>query len=154
MNLKFFAGLLLAAAAFSPSGSAYAKAAAIAVYRGPIRLPNFAGRDREYSSYRTAIVSEMRSGPNFSGHYTVVELGCGTGCRFVVVGDSMTGRLYSFPYGGEGYYELWLTYNVKSEMISSQWRSDGKCNKEDFIWSGGRFRSVNRRVLRESMCEL
>ena len=39
----------------------------VEVYRGPIRYPDFQGRDRNYRSCRTRIVEAMRDGPNFAG---------------------------------------------------------------------------------------
>jgi len=49
-------------------------------------------RDRNYNSYRTRIREGMRNGPNFAGQYSVIQIGCGTGCSFVIIGDNKTGR--------------------------------------------------------------
>lgn len=70
------------------------------------RLPDFQGADRRFGTYRTRISNEMRTGPNFAWHYAIVEIGCGTSCRFVFIGDVATGRVYEFPYGGEEFYML------------------------------------------------
>jgi len=69
------------------------------VFQGQVRLPDFAGRDRKYASFRTRIREGMSTGPDFAGHYAIIQLGCGTGCSFVLVGDVATGQVYDFPYG-------------------------------------------------------
>lgn len=127
--------------------SSHADAQEFRVYQGRVQMPDFRGRDRSYATYQTRIANGMRSGPNFAGRYAVVEIGCGTGCRFVVVGNVATGQLFNFPYGGEEYQSLWLTYNVKSNVVEAQWVSDDRCNKDTLRWNGVRFASVNRRVV-------
>lgn len=47
------------------------------VYRGKVRLPDFHGRDRDLSTFRTRIIDSMREGANFAGKYRVVTIGCG-----------------------------------------------------------------------------
>jgi hypothetical protein len=36
----------------------------------------------------------VRRGPNFAGHYTVVNWGCGSSCGTYVIVDNRTGRIY------------------------------------------------------------
>ncbi|KXU30656.1 hypothetical protein A0J57_20140 [Sphingobium sp. 22B] len=125
------------------------------VYQGRIMYPDFNGRDRQYAMFRTRIVNEMRTGPNFAGHYAMVEIGCGTSCRFALVADVATGKVSRFPYGGEEYYMLWLTYNVKSHYIEAQWQQGEKCVKDTLKWNGVRFVSTNKRVVGDaSTCDL
>ena len=76
------------------------------IYRGPIVLPDFKGRDKAFANYRTRISEEMKTGPNFAGHYALVIIGCGTACRFAYVADVSTGQVYDFPYGGEENYDM------------------------------------------------
>lgn len=117
------------------------------VYRSEPRLPDFQGRDRAFSAYRTRISNEMRTGPNFAWRYAIVEIGCGTGCRFAYVGDLATGRVYNFPYGGEEFYMLDLRYNVKDSSVVARWSSDQGCMEDYLEWDGTRFSSLNRRVV-------
>jgi len=140
----------LAGAIVGASASLPAVAQNIPVYRGAVQYPDFSGRDRAYANYRTRIVNEMRTGPNFAGRYAIVELGCGTGCSFVFVADVSTGRVYNFPYGGEEYYMMSLSYGVKSNYITAQWISDQNCVADDLMWNGTRFISQNRRVVGDS----
>ena len=36
-------------------------------------------------------------GPNFAGHYFVIQWGCGTGCLMMVVVDARSGKIYYLP---------------------------------------------------------
>lgn len=36
-------------------------------------------------------------GPNFAGHYFVLNWGCGSGCLMLVVADALTGHVYTPP---------------------------------------------------------
>ncbi len=117
------------------------------VYRAVPRLPDFHGQDRSFEAYRTRISDEMRTGPNFAWRYAIVEIGCGTSCRFVYVGDLATGRVYEFPYGGEEFYMLDLRYNVKDSSVVARWISDEACMEDYLEWDGARFSSLNLRVV-------
>ena len=127
------------------------------VYQGPIRLPDFSGREREYSRFRTKITNEMKTGPNFAGHYAIITIGCGTGCNFSFVGDVATGKLFDFPYGGEGYYVLGLQYNVKEKYISAKWVNleENSCIYDFLEWDGKKFTSSGPKVIgSREICDL
>ena len=64
------------------------------IYKGPTRLPDFRGRDRQFADYRTRIRDGLKAGPNFADHYTVIQFGCGTGCSCVYVADNRTGKVF------------------------------------------------------------
>jgi len=61
-------------------------------YRTRIRL-GAASREGFWRGYEP---SDM-PGPNFAGHYRVVNWGCGTGCLMMVVVDLKTGTVYPPP---------------------------------------------------------
>jgi hypothetical protein len=46
--------------------------------------------------YRTELTSQARDGPNFAGHFTIAQWGCGTCCTEFAIIDSVTGRVW-FP---------------------------------------------------------
>jgi len=117
------------------------------VYQGRIQLPDFKGRDSQFSTFRTRIANEMRTGPNFAGHYALVEIGCGTGCRFVVMGDVATGQVFPFPYGGEEYNMLDLKYQVKQSWLSARWTNGGRCYGDVLEWTGTQFSAQGRRLI-------
>lgn len=64
------------------------------IFRGrPARVRLDSRRAR---NYRTVLREGAQAGPNFAGHYTLVQWGCGTGCAQVAIVDAKTGRVY-FP---------------------------------------------------------
>lgn len=142
-------GVMLAAN--GPAAAAAAKAAppvADAAYRGRIHYPDFAGRDRAYAMFRTRIRNEMRSGPNFAGRYAIVQIGCGAGCLMVFVADVATGEVFDFPYSGENYQWLTLTFTVAEPRVDVRWLvDDDTCMKDTLRWDGGQFASTNKRVI-------
>ncbi len=103
-------------------------------FAGRTMLPDFKGRDRQFNSFRTRIRDGMRQGPNFAGHYTLIQIGCGTGCSFTIVADNKTGRPASFPRGGEANMYLALDYRLESRLLAAQWFSydAGRCFLEYF----------------------
>lgn len=139
--------LAFASATLLMSLSSTADAQQQQVYRAAPRLPDFQGQDRSFAAYRTRISDEMRSGPNFAWRYAIIEIGCGTSCRFAYVGDLATGRVYEFPYGGEEFYMLSLRYNVKDSFVIARWISDEACMEDYLEWDGARFSSLNLRVV-------
>jgi hypothetical protein len=90
-------------------------------FTGKTVLPDFKGRDRDFNNFRTRIRNGMRDGPNFAGHYSLIQIGCGTGCTFVVIADNNTGRPASFPRGGEDNMYLTLDYRRDSRLLAAQW---------------------------------
>lgn len=45
--------------------------------------------------FKTKLIAGAKEGPNFAGHYTVVEWGCGTECQNHMIVDAITGKVYS-----------------------------------------------------------
>lgn len=101
---------------------------------GQTRLPDFRGRDRDFNTFRTRIRAGMREGPNFAGHYSLIQIGCGTGCSFAIVADNRTGRPMNFPRGGEDNMYLDLEFQRDSRLLAAQWADDGagRCYVEFF----------------------
>jgi hypothetical protein len=62
------------------------------VYRGKPATPVF--KTREELEYRTRIREGAAKGPNFAGHYAVVEWGGGTGTGGFVLVDVKTGQIF------------------------------------------------------------
>jgi len=70
-------------------------------FRGLPVSPNFsANLDR--LRFVTRITEGAKKGPNFAGHYTIIEWGCGTECLSGVIVDAKTGTIYSIPWSGFG----------------------------------------------------
>ena len=51
---------------------------------------------RQARQFRTVLREGAKQGPNFSGHYTIVEWGCGANCLAFAVVNARTGYVY-FP---------------------------------------------------------
>ena len=117
-----------------------------APYRGHPVMPDFAGRDRAFRLYRTMIRSGMGEGPNFAGHFHIVQVGCGTGCSLVFVGDVARGQVHPFPLSGEAYQALTLDYQVRSRLVRAQWVPEAPdwqhCLEEDFTFDGRSFTAL------------
>jgi hypothetical protein len=115
-------------------------------FTGKTVLPDFKRRDREFNSFRTRIREGMREGPNFAGHYTLIQIGCGAGCSFAIVADNQTGRPASFPRGGEGNMYLNLDYSRDSRLVAVQWLSYdvNKCFIEFFDFDRNTWRPISK----------
>lgn len=111
---------------------------AAVIYRGKTKLPDFKKRDRDFNSFRTRIRDGMRQGPNYAGRYSVIQIGCGTGCSFIIVGDNKTGRPTNFPRGGEDNMYLQVQHQLDSRLLTAQWADydGGKCYVEFFDFDG------------------
>ena len=105
-----------------------------------ITLPDFAGRDKWTRNFRTRIRDGLRAGPNFSGHYSLIEIGCGTSCRFAFLADARNGQVFSFPYGGEEQNDMELLYNRDSRLVKATWMQDwDTCIQQDLEFDGAEF---------------
>lgn len=113
---------------------------------GKTALPDFRNRDREFNSFRTRIREGMQKGPNFAGHFTVIQFGCGSGCSGVVVGDNRTGRPVRFPRGGEDNMYLDLQFRLDSRLIAAQWLDydANRCFIEFFDFDRGAWNVVSK----------
>jgi hypothetical protein len=115
-------------------------------FTGKTVLPDFKGRDRDFNNFRTRIREGMREGPNFAGRYTLIQIGCGTGCSFVIVANNQTGRPGSFPRGGEDNLYLNLEYSRDSRLVATQWLNYdvNKCFVEFFDFDGNTWKSISK----------
>jgi hypothetical protein len=83
--------LALSATAFASDPYPFDKYPA-EVFRGrPAAARPETVRTREF---RSVISRGAKAGPNFSGHYAVVDWGCGTSCGIFVSVDSLSGKIY------------------------------------------------------------
>ena len=59
-------------------------------WRGPVARPR---QDTRFARlFRTVLKQGAVKGPNFAGHMTIVEFGCGTSCVYWGLVDAKTGR--------------------------------------------------------------
>lgn len=125
-------------------------------YSGPGVIPDFNGRDEWAKGFRTRIKNGVLNGVNFAGRFAVVEIGCGTSCRFAYVVDISNGEVFAFPYGGEEQYQLGLIYSSDSRLMRATWRKaywtedqsndTDTCLSQDIFWTGSDFEIVSERA--------
>jgi hypothetical protein len=127
----------------------FTKFPAEGLFKGPTRYPDFRRRDREFVDYRTRIRDGLKSGPNFAGHYSLIQIGCGTDCSFVYVSDNKTGKVFNFPRGGEDNLDLQLAYRPNSRLLIVQWANydEDKCVVESFEWKKEKAILLNATVI-------
>ncbi len=114
----------LAKATEIPSAPKFEDFPATKQFSGSPKMPDFGGRDKDYSTFRTRITEATKEGPNFAGKYRVIEIGCGTGCKSVVLVDLSTGQVQNFPLGGEGNPNLQIFNKTESNLLVTTW-NDG-----------------------------
>lgn len=71
--------------------------------------------NKEAWSFRTRLRAGLRRGPNFNGHYTVVEFGCGSPCHAAEIVDVETGKVIHFVFGSS----YGFSYRLDSALITS-----------------------------------
>jgi hypothetical protein len=102
--------------------------------------------------FRTAIREAAAKGPNFAGHYTIAEWGCGSGCMSIAVVDAVSGKVYPAPFRilsmplaeGEGGHEYQgAVYQLKSRLlIADGCPEDTKCGAYYYEWSNNKFKQL------------
>lgn len=115
---------------------------------GTAKAPNFNGAGAKYKAYRTRIRDGASRGANFAGHYALIEIGCGTSCRFAFAVDLLTGAIGDFPYGGEEQYQMKLHYTRDSRLVRVRWKDtdlEDTCIQQDLLIEGLDWRVLNNR---------
>lgn len=96
--------------------------------------------------FRTVLRKGAQQGPNFAGHFTVVEWGCGSDCIVFAIVDATTGKVYEtgMPPVNDA-YPCGLSYKLESRLFvvekSSTPTSD--CKAWLYTWDGSRFMPVH-----------
>lgn len=104
-------------------------------------LPDFKGEAEWARNFRTRIRDGVKEGPNFAGRFTIVEIGCGTSCRFGFLVDASNGNVLELPLGGEENYQLEITYTVESKLLKAVWMDTENnnydtCVRQDYVLDG------------------
>ncbi|GEM_PF-5965491 len=123
------------------------------IYKNKKVFPDFKGREKKYSNYRTRIREGFKEGVNFAGHYKIIEIGCGTNCIFSYIGNISTGEVFDVPNGGEDTPNLKQFYKKKSNLLIQIWPveltdySKG-CYREDFEMKNNSFVSLGKKLIK------
>jgi hypothetical protein len=116
------------------------------VFHGKPAAPTFDGS--KLKNYRTVISEAARKGPNFAGHYTVAEWGCGSGCVSMAIVDAASGRVYEMPFGSlamdnpNGSFHKGPIYQLKSRLFIADGcpNEEGKkCGTYYYEWKDDKF---------------
>lgn len=106
---------------------------------------------------RTVIREGAREGPNFAGHYTIVEWGCGAGCVQFAVVDAKTGSVFMPPFyvasraPVEGETPEPLKYHIDSKlMIVNGSRNERGEGVYYYKWDNGRLELIKAVASRKS----
>ena len=120
MNLRLPVSLLAILFAATPAAAEprFADYPAKTKLSGEPVLPDMTG---DAGSFRTRIRNGMAEGPNFGGHFSIIEIGCGTSCIIALLIDASDGQMIDFPLGGESNYQLQLKYDVESTLLQADW---------------------------------
>lgn len=110
-------------------------------------------RTRAQKNFRTAIRDAAQSGPNFAGHYTLAEWGCGAGCVSMAVVDNRTGATFDGPFNVLG-YDLAYTYEGGEEQLEFRIGSrlliargcpgEKDCGTYFYEWAGDAFKLLRK----------
>jgi len=105
---------------------------------------------------------QEQPGPNFAGHYIIVEWQCGSPCGMMAMVDAVSGKVYGLPLskglrlpdigpGDPGECAQWgyatVEFRQNSRLITvtanPQWKKGGNY-KHFFLWEGDRWRFLMR----------
>jgi hypothetical protein len=105
--------------------------------------------EKNHRTFRTVITEAATKGPNFAGHYTVAEWGCGSGCMSLAVVDATTGKVFSAPFqiltmplvnGEEAHEFKGVVYRLKSRLfIADGCQEDKACSTSYYEWKDDKF---------------
>jgi hypothetical protein len=127
------------------------------IFTGKPAPPQITGK---HKSYRTMIRRGAAKGPNFAGHYTIADWGCGTSCVSMAIIDAKDGRVHDGPFGYLG-WGLPLKYEGRYSPASESFRplsyrvdsrllivrgcpQDENCASYFYEWTDSRFKLLRK----------
>ena len=100
--------------------------------------------------FRTVITQGAKKGPNFAGHYTVVEWGCGAACASFAIADTLSGQVFipafsvSFESAdGQFYQDSGMHYQLDSSLFVIQGAPGQKAYAQYlYHWTGNQLEEI------------
>ncbi len=141
----FLVFFLLASYPVSSAASemfAFSDFPAFRTFSGETNQPDFTYASAIYSIFEAPIKEQLRQAPSFAGEFSIVQIGCGTGCSNVAVVNHRTGEVFGFPRGGEYNQGLEVQYNIDSRLVLVRWFTDSlweNCILESLVFDEGRW---------------
>jgi hypothetical protein len=80
----------------------------------------------EAKLFRTTIMHQSADGPNFAGHYTVVNWGCGTECQGFAIVDAISGGIVIYEPSIDHQVSKGLSFNLNSNLLVLNPKSDNQ----------------------------
>jgi hypothetical protein len=117
-------------------------------------MPKFSTRGQR--RFRTVIRDWVKKGPNFAGHFTIAEWGCGTGCEQIAVVDNKSGDVFEGPFGKLPNASICLGAHVEEDKTGIFYRADSSllvlrgcpndqaCGSYYYSWTGTQFKLLRR----------
>lgn len=109
-----------------------------AVRPKPTRTPRANG-GKLAKQFRTRINEALKHGPNIGGHFSLVELGCGTQCINYVLADTETGKVGEIVVGSTlGQTVIGVEHRIDSSLLRVKWMDypSGPCFNTDYVANG------------------
>jgi hypothetical protein len=105
-------------------------------------------------SYRTQIREQAQKGPNFAGHYTLAQWGCGSPCVEFVIIDAKSGAVYDsgekVGCANRNGLDARLQFRLDSQLIAATGSSginvsskEVECGTNYYRWDGKRINLVH-----------
>lgn len=143
---RYFLGLLLLAGYPASSVAseifAFSDFPAFRTFTGDANQPDFAHASAIYSIFEAPIKEQLRQAPSFAGEFSIVQIGCGTGCSNVAVVNHRTGEVFGFPRGGEYNQGLEVQSDIDSRLVLVRWYTDSfweTCILESLVFDEGQW---------------
>ena len=109
--------------------------------------------------FRTMIREGAKDGPNFAGHYTIAQWGCGAGCVSMALIDAADGKIYRgpfqvlswelakyegrYPSNGDSFEPL--SFKTGSRLLIVRGCPEEKnCASYFYEWTGTQFRLLSK----------
>ncbi len=108
-------------------------------------------RTKDQIRFRTQLRSAAADGPNFAGHFTIADWGCGTNCSTIALIDSVTGVVYKAPFnflyygpnytyeGGSDHVEYYVSSNL---LICRGCPDDKECGTFYYVLDNNSLRLI------------
>jgi hypothetical protein len=111
--------------------------------------------------FRMQIREAAAEGPNFAGHYTIAQWGCGGGCLSIALVDAKDGAVHVAPFKVLGWGVPGLTYEGKYSSDQDQFQpldfrlessllivrgcpEEKNCASYFYEWTGSLFKLVQK----------
>lgn len=147
-------GLLAIAATPVQSQSVDFRKYTVPIYMGVRAQPNLTGSGSRFATMRTKIREGFAANPIAAGHYAVIQIGCGSGCTWNLVGNLRTGNIVEFPIGGEEYPGVEIITDPKSRLFTVKWGNVAftTCKTRLYSFDGLRFTQIGRDEFENKSC--